>query len=140
MSLFDKLTIAVPALASARAADHQPAAAADGALFGGRFLPRHQLVGATGGCAQGVRRPHLRGGPRRSGHAPAPEIRAPLARKYQKEISDHFYFRNVSNNAGIFDYIVRHRAEQECKEAFLAYYFLLTAAEPPDQEALDEQI
>jgi hypothetical protein len=63
-----------------------------------------------------------------------------LSLKYQKEISDHFYFRNVSNNAGIFDYIVGTAEEQECKEAFLAYYFLLTAAEPPDEKALDEQI
>jgi hypothetical protein len=57
--------------------------------------------------------------------------------KYQKQISDNVYFRNVSNNAGIFDYIIGAAEEQECKEAFLAYYFLLTAREPPDQRTLD---
>jgi hypothetical protein len=43
---------------------------------------------------------------------------------YQKQLSDNIYFRNVNNNAGIFDYIIGAAEEQECKEAFLAYYFL----------------
>ena len=43
---------------------------------------------------------------------------------YQKELTDNIYFRNVNNNAGIFDYIIGAAEEQECKEAFLAYYFL----------------
>ena len=63
-----------------------------------------------------------------------------LSLKYQKQIADHFYFRNVSNNAGIFDYIVGAAEEQECKEAFLAYYFLLTTTEPLDQGLLDVRI
>jgi hypothetical protein len=63
-----------------------------------------------------------------------------LSLKYQKQISDHCYYRNVSNNAGIFDYIVGAAEEQECKEAFLAYYFLLTASDPPDQATLDARI
>lgn len=63
-----------------------------------------------------------------------------LSPKYQKQISDYCYFRNVSNNAGIFDYIVGATEEQECKEAFLAYYFLLTAVEGLDQAALDANI
>ena len=63
-----------------------------------------------------------------------------LSLKYQKQISDHCYFRNVSNNAGIFDYIVGAAEEQECKEAFLAYYFLLTANDAPDQATLDGRI
>ncbi len=63
-----------------------------------------------------------------------------LSLKYQKQISDHFYYRNVSNNGGIFDYIVGSAEEQECKEAFLAYYFLLTANDPPDQATLDARI
>jgi hypothetical protein len=63
-----------------------------------------------------------------------------LSLKYQKQISEHFYFRNVSNNAGIFDYVVGSAEEQECKEAFLAYYFLLTADEAPAEAALDRQI
>jgi hypothetical protein len=43
---------------------------------------------------------------------------------YQKQLTDNVYFRNVNNNAGIFDYIIGAAEEQECKEAFLAYYFL----------------
>ena len=48
--------------------------------------------------------------------------------KYQKELTDNIYFRNVNNNAGIFDYIIGAAEDQECKEAFLAYYFLRTMA------------
>lgn len=60
--------------------------------------------------------------------------------KYQKQISDNFYFRNISNNAGLFDYIVGAAEEQECKEAFLAYYFLLTSTAPLNEEALDKTV
>ena len=60
--------------------------------------------------------------------------------KYQKELTDNIYFRNVNNNAGIFDYMIGAAEEQECKEAFLAYYFLQTADEPPTQAALDRMI
>jgi hypothetical protein len=139
MSLFDKLTIAVPALAGAvpLIINLLPLLTVL-FLVGGFYLGlnanvRHEdvlkafvaltFVAGLGGLVMRQRLKYER-----------------LSLKYQKEISDHFYFRNVSNNAGIFDYIVGTAEEQECKEAFLAYYFLLTAAEPPDQQALDEQI
>ena len=60
--------------------------------------------------------------------------------QYQKEISDHFYFRNVSNNSGIFDSLVASAEDQEFKEAALAYLFLLVAPAPLTQEELDEEI
>ena len=60
--------------------------------------------------------------------------------KYQKELTDNIYFRNVNNNAGIFDYIIGAAEEQECKEAFLAYYFLRTATTAPTQAELDARI
>jgi uncharacterized protein DUF3754 len=60
--------------------------------------------------------------------------------KYQKEISDNVYFRNVNNNVGIFDYIIGTAEEQECKEVFLAYYFLATAAQPLPQPELERRI
>ena len=60
--------------------------------------------------------------------------------KYQKELTDNIYFRNVNNNAGIFDYIIGAAEDQECKEAFLAYYFLRTMASPPTQAELDTRI
>ena len=50
---------------------------------------------------------------------------------YQKTLSDNVYFRNINNNAGIFDYIIGEAEEQECKEAFLAYYFLLAPGGEP---------
>ena len=59
--------------------------------------------------------------------------------KYQKELTDNIYFRNVNNNAGIFDHIIGAAEEQECKEAFLAYYFLRTA-KGATQSELDERI
>jgi hypothetical protein len=63
-----------------------------------------------------------------------------LGVKYQKELTDNIYFRNVNNNAGIFDYMIGAAEEQECKEAFLAYYFLRSAKSPPTQPELDRRI
>ena len=60
--------------------------------------------------------------------------------KYQKELTDNIYFRNINNNAGIFDYIIGAAEEQECKEAFLAYHFLHVAAAPLTQDDLDGRI
>jgi predicted transcriptional regulator YdeE len=58
---------------------------------------------------------------------------------HQKILSDNVYYRNINNNAGIFDYIVGEAEEQECKEAFLAYYFLLKDS-APTEDALDRHI
>ena len=52
---------------------------------------------------------------------------------YQKILSENVYFRNVNNNAGIFDFIIGEAEEQECKEAFLAYYFLLAPGGEADR-------
>ena len=60
--------------------------------------------------------------------------------KYQKELADNIYYRSVNNNAGLFDTLIGAAEQQECKEAFLACYFLLTAREPPTQDALDRKI
>ena len=51
--------------------------------------------------------------------------------KYQIELNDNVYYRNINNNAGIFDYIVGAAEDQESKEAFLAYHFLHVAPAPP---------
>ena len=55
--------------------------------------------------------------------------------KYQKELTDNIYFRNVNNNAGMFDALIGAAEDQECKEAFLAYWFLCaaTAATAPPE-------
>jgi hypothetical protein len=60
--------------------------------------------------------------------------------RYQKELTDNIYFRNLNNNAGIFDYMIGAAEDQECKEAFLAYYFLRTAKAPPTQAEVDSRI
>jgi hypothetical protein len=58
---------------------------------------------------------------------------------HQKEITDNIYYRNVSNNAGIFAYMIGEAEDQDWKEALLAYYCLLVAPTPPTREALDAQ-
>jgi hypothetical protein len=60
--------------------------------------------------------------------------------KYQKELTENVYFRNVNNNAGIFDYMIGAAEDQECKEAFLAFYFLCTSASPPKEAELENRI
>jgi hypothetical protein len=59
---------------------------------------------------------------------------------HQKILSDNIYYRNVNNNAGIFDYIIGAAEDQECKEAFLAYSFLLTPGDGPTDDELDRRI
>jgi len=60
--------------------------------------------------------------------------------KYQKEVSDNVYFRNINNNAGALDHLVGSAEEQECKEAFLAYFFLASAQAPVTRDALERQV
>ena len=60
--------------------------------------------------------------------------------RYQIELTDNIYYRNVNNNAGVFDYLIGAAEEQECKEAFLAYYFLLAAGPPTTQGELDRHV
>jgi hypothetical protein len=62
------------------------------------------------------------------------------AMEHQMEVTDKVYFRNINNNAGIFDAIIGAAEDQECKEAFLAYYFLITSPTPLTQEQLDQRI
>jgi hypothetical protein len=58
--------------------------------------------------------------------------------KYHMELAENIYFRNVSNNAGIFDYLIATAEDQETKEAAFAYHFIrkaegaLTAADVAD--------
>jgi hypothetical protein len=60
--------------------------------------------------------------------------------KYQQELTENVYFRNVNNNAGIFDAMIGAAEDQECKEAFLAFYFLCTATSAPAQAELEDSI
>ena len=60
--------------------------------------------------------------------------------RYQKELTENVYFRNVNNNAGIFDSMIGAAEDQECKEAFLAFYFLCTAKSALKQAELEAGI
>jgi hypothetical protein len=139
MSLYDKLTIAVPALAG-------------GIPLIANLLPTLTVLFLVAGFYLGLTSPvaHeqvVKAFAALSGLAALGALimrqrlkYERLSLKYQKQVSDHVYFRNISNNAGIFDYIVGAAEEQECKEAVLAYYFLLVASSAPDQETLDLRI
>jgi hypothetical protein len=51
--------------------------------------------------------------------------------KYHMELTENIYFRNVNNNAGIFDHLIATAEDQETKEAALAYHFIRKAAAAP---------
>jgi hypothetical protein len=51
--------------------------------------------------------------------------------KYHMELNENIYFRNVNNNAGIFDYLIATAEDQESKEAVLAYHFIHNAEVGP---------
>ena len=59
---------------------------------------------------------------------------------FQKELSDNLYFRNLVNNAGVFYSLIDSAEEEECKETFLAYYFLHIAEKGLSEEELDGRI
>jgi hypothetical protein len=60
--------------------------------------------------------------------------------RYQIELTDNVYYRNINNNGGLFDYVIGAAEDQETKEAFLAYYFLQAAASAPTKSELAERI
>jgi len=139
MSPYDKLTIAVPALAG-------------GIPLFANLLPTLTVLFLVAGFYLGLTGPveheqvvkalaALSGVAALGGLIMRQRLKYErMSLRYQKQISDHCYYRNVSNNAGIFDYVVGTAEEQECKEAFLAYYFLLIANDRPDEETLDARI
>jgi hypothetical protein len=60
--------------------------------------------------------------------------------KYHMELVDNIYFRNVNNNAGIFDYLIATAEDQECKEAALAYHFIRKADPAPTDHEIAARI
>jgi hypothetical protein len=60
--------------------------------------------------------------------------------KHQIELTDNVYFRNVNNNAGIFDYMIGAAENQASKEAILAYHFVRTADSPLTPDELDARV
>jgi len=59
---------------------------------------------------------------------------------HQKQVTDNIYYRNINNNAGIFNYLIGEAEEQDWKEALLAYYGLLTATAPLSGRALGARV
>lgn len=62
--------------------------------------------------------------------------------KYQLNLTRSLYYQNLDNNAGVLFRLLDEAEEQECREAFLAYYFLWRRAgsEGWTSEQLDREI
>ena len=57
--------------------------------------------------------------------------------RYQKQLADTVYFRNIANNSGVLDLLIGAGEEQDAKEAFLAYSMLHREARPMAKGELD---
>lgn len=60
--------------------------------------------------------------------------------RFMKTLADNLYFKNLDNNMGVFHRLIDAAEEEECKEALLAYYFLLTSKQPLTAQKLDQQV
>ena len=60
--------------------------------------------------------------------------------RFIQVLTRNLYFKNLDNNAGVFHRIANDAEEEECKEALLAYYFLLTSDKPLSRPPLDLKI
>jgi hypothetical protein len=61
--------------------------------------------------------------------------------KYQGTLLTNLYFNSLDNNLGVIHHIIDQAEEEECKEALLAYYFLLTHPDARrSEEKLDQHI
>lgn len=57
--------------------------------------------------------------------------------RYQKQLADTVYFRNIANNTGVLDLLIGAGEEQDAKEALLAYCVLRREARPLAKAELD---
>lgn len=60
--------------------------------------------------------------------------------KFQKNVTETLFYRNIANNSGVFKYLIDVAEEEECKEVILAYYHLLTSSNPLTPAELDHQV
>ena len=60
--------------------------------------------------------------------------------RFLQTLIKHLYFKNLDNNTGVIHRIADDAEEEECKEALLAYYFLLTAESPKTITELAQEI
>jgi hypothetical protein len=60
--------------------------------------------------------------------------------RFMKALADNLYFKNLDNNSGVFHHLIDSAGEEECKEAILAYYFLVVQGGSLTSEQLDKKI
>ncbi|MEB3828075.1 TMEM143 family protein [Phormidium sp. CCY1219] len=60
--------------------------------------------------------------------------------KFQKNVTETLFFRNLASNANVFQALVDAAEEEECKEIILVYYHLLTSGETLTPSELDDRI
>lgn len=60
--------------------------------------------------------------------------------RYTQALTENLYFKLLDNNAGVLYRVLDEAEESECKESYLAYYFLLSAEGPISAEGLDQTI
>lgn len=60
--------------------------------------------------------------------------------KFQKNITETLFFRNMANNVGVLQYLIDAAEEEECKEIILVFYHLLTSRTLLNREQLDKNI
>jgi hypothetical protein len=60
--------------------------------------------------------------------------------RFMQALTQNLYFKNLDNNAGVFHRLADDAEEEECKEALLAYYFLLMSRQPMSKVELDRAI
>lgn len=58
--------------------------------------------------------------------------------KYRQALTQNLYFKLLDNNAGVLHRVIDDAEESECKESFLAYYFMLVKGEAVTSAELDE--
>lgn len=57
--------------------------------------------------------------------------------RYQKQLADTVYFRNLANNTGVIDLVVGAGEEQDVKEALIAYWALRRAGGALTKDEID---
>jgi len=60
--------------------------------------------------------------------------------QFMQTLTQNLYFKNLDNNAGVFHRLANDAEEEECKEAILAYYLLLSGKEWLTRTELDHKI
>ena len=63
-----------------------------------------------------------------------------VVQSFLGEIAKSLYFKDKGNNQGVFTMLIDSAEEEECKEAMIAYYFLLSSNNKMSEETLDNAI